>query len=711
MIRIPGLVLILSLASLASAPITTAARGAPAIVYVSTDGNNAWTGRRPTPSPDGRDGPVASPRRALELARELRKAGLAGEGIRIEIRSGTYFLSDPLTLLPEDSGTQEKPITWAAYRGESPVLSGGTVLSGWTRTKINGRDAWTVRLPGEVVPGAPYAAVRELWVNGVRMRRARWPKSGTLQVAGLSDGEKHDNWSRGVNEFAFEGSDLKGWPGLTSGEAILANRWVESHLPIKAVDESKRVVRFEKRTVFLPEKGDRYWIENVPVHLTEPGEYQYDPNNRTVTLIPTSGVDPNVATVVIPRLAQVLRLAGRPGEGAYVEHVNFRGITFAHGEWFFDHAQLNHPTAEEAAIGWNLKPDASASGFGQAAIGVPGLVAGRGARSCSFVGCTITQAGTYGIELAEGCQGNTISRCTLTDLGAGGIKLGETSIRPEAPRQASGNVVTDCVICDGGYLFPSCVAVWIGQSPGNVIAHNDIHGFLYTGISIGWTWGYGPANAAKNLVEFNHVHHIGKKSDAETPILSDMAGIYTLGNHEGTVIRQNVFHDIAARVYGGWGIYFDEGTTHILAEKNLVYRTTHGGFHQHYGKENTFRNNILAFGRDAQIQRSRVEDHQSFRFEHNIVYWDKGPLLSGDWKKIQASFEGNTYWRTSDPAIRFDQRTWDEWRKAGQDRDSKIADPHLTDPGHDAFGLTASSSEALAGFVPFDVSKAGPRSR
>jgi len=42
------------------------------------------------------------------------------------------------------------------------------------------------------------------------------------------------------------------------------------------------------------------------------------------------------------------------------------------------------------------------------------------------------------------------------------------------------------------------------------------------------------------------------------------------------MIRGNLFHDIAAYAYGGWGIYFDEGTTGIVAERNLVYRAKSG---------------------------------------------------------------------------------------------------------------------------------------
>jgi hypothetical protein len=399
----------------------------------------------------------------------------------------------------------------------------------------------------------------------------------------------------------------------------------------------------------------------------------------------------------VPRLAQVLVLEGRPAAGALVENITFRGLAFAHTEWFF------------AARAGGRADFETPSGFGQAAVGVPGAVEGRGVRSCAFERCLVANTGTYGIDLGVACQNNRISHCALIDLGAGGVKIGTTNIPEGATAQTCGNVVSDCTIADGGNLWPSCVALWIGQSHDNTIAHNDIHGFWYTAISIGWTWGYARSASQKNIVESNHIHHIGTKADGVAPILSDMGCVYTLGDQEGTVIRGNRFHDVAGLKYGGWGIYFDEGTTHILAENNLVYRTTHGGFHQHYGKENMFRNNILAFARDGQVQRTRVEAHRSFTFENNVVLWDKGPLFTGDWGKLTVAFNGNTYWRTQSGDIRFGSRSWADWQKAGQDRDSKIADPHLANPAAGDFTLTPASQPALAGFKPFDLKGVGPR--
>ncbi|MEK7397715.1 MAG: right-handed parallel beta-helix repeat-containing protein, partial [Candidatus Poribacteria bacterium] len=315
--------------------------------------------------------------------------------------------------------------------------------------------------------------------------------------------------------------------------------------------------------------------------------------------------------------------------------------------------------------------------------------------------CAVAHVGNYAIELGKGCKNNKIINCDLFDLAGGGVKIGETRISENDAEIASDNEVRDCHIHDGGMVFHSAIGIWIGQSPNNRMVHNHIHDFYYTGVSIGWTWGYGKALATGNILEDNHIHHIGIKSNGDGPILSDMAGVYTLGLHEGSVIRHNIFHDIAGIQYGGWGIYFDEGTTHILAENNLVYNTTHGGFHQHYGKENIFRNNIIAFARDYQIQRSRPEEHVSFTFERNIVYWDKGIAFSGSLGNLNIVFDNNLYFAVGDGKMLFNNLSWEEWQKNGMDKNSIISDPMFVDPAKRDFHLKKGSPAEKIGFVPF----------
>jgi len=336
-------------------------------------------------------------------------------------------------------------------------------------------------------------------------------------------------------------------------------------------------------------------------------------------------------------------------------------------------------------------------------------------RNCTFRDCSFSNFGTYGLELGRGCQSNHIEYCEFSELGAGGVKIGETGFRDNQNEQTRANEISDCRIHDGGKMFPSAIGVWIGQSPENRLVHNYIHDFYYTGISIGWTWGYGRAFASSNLVEFNHIAYIGIKSDGDGPILSDMGGIYTLGKQPGTRIINNRWHDIAGLRYGGWGIYFDEGSSGILASSNLVYRTTHGGFHQHYGETNMVWNNIFAFARDQQLQRSRAEPHVSFSFETNIIYFNHGVLLGSEWKDDKFQIDWNDYFDARKNAkpedMSFGNATFAEWKARGHDQHSVVGNPLFIAPEKDDFRLRKNSPALNLGFQPLDMTHVGPRKR
>jgi parallel beta-helix repeat protein len=663
--------------------------------YVAPNGKDTWSGKIVRPNTAETDGPFATLQRAFEAVAELKdqKGGVLDQPVTIYLRGGIYFLSKPIVITPEHSGTELCPITVEAYQNEKPIISGGKRISGWKEVEVNGKQLWATEIP-EVKKEKWF--FHQLWVNGKRATRARHPNQGYLRVAEVLDVNSKTPWYEGQTRFRFFNNDLKAWPTISDAEVVVMNRWVESHLPILSIDESKNIVSTSKRSVFQLEPGDLYYVENALEFLDKSGEWYLDQRNGLLYYMPRVNENIEQAEVIAPKLPQVIQLVGKPEEGRWVEHITFHGITFSHTEWYFP---------EDFKLDW---PSQDVGGFPQAAVGVPGAVYGKGIRNVTWNKCRVVHVGTYGIELARGCQNNAILSCEISDLGAGGIKIGETQISERKEDQNFSNRVEDCYIHNGGLIFHSAVGVWIGQSYNNYIAHNEIADFYYTGISVGWTWGYGPSLAGGNCIEWNYIHHIGKRSDGDGPILSDMGGIYTLGIQRGTKISNNLIHDVSALRYGGWGIYLDEGSTGILVENNIVYNTTHGGFHQHYGKENMIRNNIFAYGRDCQLQASRSEAHLRFRFENNIVVGKTEKWLTGsiDFNFI---FEKNLYWREDGKPIKFGDLSWDEWRKRGMDNNSLFADPlFVNSEGYD-FRLKSDSPALMLGFHQIDLSKIGPR--
>jgi len=658
------------------------------IFYISPSGNDAWSGKLAEPNKAKTDGPFATLTKARDAVRELKqKQGELKEPVTIFLRGGIYFLEEPLSLGPEDSGSKEHPITYAAYKDENPIISGGKLIPNWEKGNVNGKEVWLAEIP-EVKEGEWF--FRELWAGGQRLQRARHPDKGYLRVAKPPTDQ---NWFQ-ANDFYFKEGDIEDNPSLNDADVVVMALWAESHLPIAEIEKESNHIIFAKKIIFPPQEGDPYYIENALSYLDSPGEWCLQRETGKLYYLPAEGKEPNRVPIFAPYLPQILRLEGKPEEGRFVEHIQFRGLTFSHCEWWF--------SAESQAAWWSASSD-EASGFSQAAWGVPGAISGVGVRNCLFEKCVIKNIGTYGLELSEGCKNNKIISCEISDIGAGGVKIGETVIRKEENEQTGNNQLMYCHIFNGGRIFHSAVGVWVGQSYGNILSHNHIHDFYYSGFSIGWTWGYGESLAHDNIIEGNEVHHIGKLSNGDGPILSDMGAIYTLGIQPGTIIRLNLFHDIAGLHYGGWGIYFDEGSTYILGEKNIVYNTTHGGFHQHYGKENIVRNNIFAFGRDAQIQRSRPEEHTSFLFQHNIVYWKEGALFAGNLSDFHFLFDDNIYWKEGGGDISFAGLSFEQWREKGMDRRSLIADPLFKNAASFDFRLNDNSPALKIGFVPFEL--------
>ena len=115
---------------------------------------------------------------------------------------------------------------------------------------------------------------------------------------------------------------------------------------------------------------------------------------------------------------------------------------------------------------------------------------------------------------------------------------------------------------DGGHVCQEGCGI-LAQNIGNsTLTHNEIGHFRYTGVSTGWTWGYGHTVVHDIITSFNHIHHIGEG------FLSDMGCVYTLGHQPGSQILNNYCSDVQSYNYGGWAYYTDEGSRDELFQNN-----------------------------------------------------------------------------------------------------------------------------------------------
>ncbi|MFA5326800.1 MAG: DUF1349 domain-containing protein [Prolixibacteraceae bacterium] len=371
---------------------------AKADFYVATNGNDTWSGTLAEPNAAKTDGPFLTPERAQKAVRELKAKVYfpkdapvekrwigslhplgSGRDILVYIRQGQYYLKQSLLFTPEDGGERVETnlptgafeyhklkdyyVTWAAYPGEKPVISGEIPVTGW---KKSGK-MWI----------APFNAdtAAMLMINGKRQMLARTPNRGYFVPPVLS---------KTTSEMVFSKGQLNNWGDLTENRVVMLLRWHTGVNSFVKVDEQTGIATFKK-----PEEGivivpPRYYIENLKALLDTTDEWFFDRNAKQISYIPAPEiVNMNQETAGVARRNQLAVVRGSVEKP--VRNLRFYGLTF------------EGATAGNSAISFEF------------------------AHACEFADGQVRSCQGTGISVKEGCYQTRIRNNTFETIDNGGI--------------------------------------------------------------------------------------------------------------------------------------------------------------------------------------------------------------------------------------------------------------------------------------------------
>lgn len=589
------------------------------VIYISQkNGKNDYTGF--TPEADGfGGGPVATIECALDKICHLRVSGNF-RPLKVCFTDEEYFLENTIELVNDKMKKifrNNDCFTGITFEGLShnTKLVGGSRLSGFKKDSFNGQDCFSVYIP-EVKEGR--WDFTDLYVDGKRAKLTRYPSEGTLRCIDTEHNEGELFTPSGW--FIAKKDDLKDISGIEDAIVSYYHYWVDEHSPVKSYDRETGKLEMEYRSRFLiTNKYDEphnaanleYYLENIPEQFKNPGEWYLEKATGMLYYIPENEeqTEDNIC-VYAPRFKRLVDVCGN--EEFLVSNIHFKNLEFVCSKG--DYASSADVTGK--ADGEVFGADA------QSVANAYGAINFKNARNCSIKRCNINNLGVHGVSIESGCSDIKIEECNIFDMGAGGVRIFGGVYGCEPTDETHHISVKNCSISYCGRRYAAGCGILASHTYSCEFSGNEISYLDYSGISVGWVWGYANSITHDNLIHNNHIHHIGMGN------LSDMGGIYLLGKQRGTVVSENHIHDVICSHYGGWGIYTDEGSSFITIERNKVYNTSSNCFHQHYGSDNVVRDNIFAYGGDAVIRCSIPENHSCLVMENNVFITEGKPIFA-----------------------------------------------------------------------------------
>ncbi len=554
--------LIVCLALLCVLPLRAEERLSPSTtLYVSPSGNDRWSGRLPSPNPTNTDGPLGTVHRARAMVRRIMKSSTAGsDTVIVYLRGGTYVLDSSLTFREPDSGTEQRPLLWSAFQGERVRLTGGPAVTGFTAVTDSTARA---RIAPAVLPHIVQLDLRalgirnygtitprgnpgmELYVDGVRMRLARWPneewlhiadvpQSGdTLYNAGLEREKRFNGVPVGRHFGRITYGDDRPSRWAPAGDILLHGYWTwdwsDSFQKVERIDTEHREI-----TIASPHhnygytKNQRYYFLNILEELDTPGEWYLDRTRGILFLYPVAPGSMGTAEVSLLE-SPLVRCDS-------TSHIILRGIAF----------ENTRGTGISISGGEDITVDA----------------------------CTFRHLGSDAV-VVNGGRAHAILNCEVSDVARGGVLLAGGDRHTLTPGRH--RVFNTAVHHYSTWLRTGSYGV-ILDGVGNTMEHCLIHHAPFEAVYI---------KGNDHTVTLSEIHSVMKES-------GDAGAIHTGRNWtwRGNRVTDNYFHDLQGPgLHGVMGMYMDDWASGFTVTGNIFYRagraTLIGG-----GRDNIVENNL-----------------------------------------------------------------------------------------------------------------------
>ena len=532
------------------------------VFFVATDGSDDNTGTYTEP--------FATISKAKSVVRSLVSKGLTAP-VYVNVRGGDYYLDAGLVFDGSDSGTEQYPITYRAYNGETVNLLGSKKLDASKITKVTDEKIlnklieaparehlYQVKMSdlGIDAPALGYNGQNRKNVfilDNTELTNARWPnldESGGEhtfiggQAAELTEDEegKYNGDSQPIKFNYFDDTNRSSLWEFKENDMFIGGGisylWAAQVCKIGMLDPENKILKSSENFTYgqatYTAKDDRYlYFENIMEEIDVPGESYLDRETDTLYLYPAGEITEDSRFSLTTLSSDVINCES--------------GCNLV-----FDGLNIKETTGTGALFG--------------------GLSNNVTVKNADFA-----FLGVYGIRIYG--YNKTIENCNFYNIPNSAIMLNggdKTSLT------SSGNVVNNNVFraCSG-----TCNGAIEVSGVGHIVKNNKFYDYDRDALRC-----FGVNNI---VIEYNEFYDCAQ--------LNSDAGVIYFGRRVGdigNIIRYNYFHEYGGHVgtHGQQAIFTDDGQVGPAIYGNIMYNPvseTSYPFKTHAGQFHWIHDNIF----------------------------------------------------------------------------------------------------------------------